>query len=102
VGHNYSGVARSLRILDSLDGVDAGRWDALAGGNPTTSFAFLDSLHRTRRAAASTGWTPCFPSLWAGERLVAAAPAYLKSHSFGEYVFDWAWADAYERHGLAY
>jgi uncharacterized protein len=102
VGHNYSGVARSLRILDSLDGVDAARWDALAGANPTASFAFLDSLHRTRRAAPASGWTPCFPTLWAGERLVAAAPAYLKSHSFGEYVFDWAWADAYERHGLAY
>ena len=102
MGHNYSGVARSLRILASLDGIDAARWDALAGGNPTVSHAFLDSLHRTGCASAASGWTPCFPTLWEGERLVAAAPAYFKSHSFGEYVFDWAWAEAYERHGLAY
>jgi len=95
-------VARSLRILASLDGIDAARWDALAGGNPTVSHAFLDSLHRTGCASAASGWTPCFPTLWEGERLVAAAPAYFKSHSFGEYVFDWAWAEAYERHGLAY
>src|SRR5690242_6848823 len=102
VTDNYSGAARSLRILDSLDGIDAGRWDALALGNPTLSFAFMDSLHRTGRASRASGWTPCSPTLWEGDRLVAAAPAYLKSHSFGEYVFDWAWADAYERHGLAY
>jgi predicted N-acyltransferase len=95
-------VARSLRILESLEAVDATRWDALAGGNPTLSHAFLDSLHATGCATARSGWKPCYPSLWEGERLVGAAPAYFKSHSFGEYVFDWAWADAYERHGLAY
>ena len=95
-------MARSLRILDSLDGVDPLQWDALAHGNPTLSHAFLDSLHRTGCASRASGWTPCFPTLWEGERLAGAAPAYLKSHSFGEYVFDWAWADAYESHGLAY
>ena len=93
---------QSLRILDSLDGVDPARWDALALGNPTLSFAFLDSLHRTGCASAASGWAACYPTLWDGERLVGAAPVYAKSHSFGEYVFDWAWADAYERHGLAY
>jgi predicted N-acyltransferase len=95
-------VARSLRILDSLDGVDATQWDALAGGNPTLSHAFLDSLRATGCASAKSGWKACYPTLWEGDRLVGAAPAYFKSHSFGEYVFDWAWADAYERHGLAY
>jgi predicted N-acyltransferase len=54
------------------------------------------------RAAAKTGWAPQFPTLWEGERLVAAAPLYVKSHSYGEYVFDWAWAEAYERHGIDY
>jgi len=93
---------QSLRILESLDGVDPARWDALALGNPTLSFAFLDSLHRTGCASAASGWAPCYPTLWEGDRLVGAAPAYAKSHSFGEYVFDWAWADAYERHGIAY
>jgi predicted N-acyltransferase len=95
-------VSRSLRILDSLQAVDATQWDALAGANPTLSHAFLDSLHASGCASPRSGWKPCYPSLWEGERLVGAAPAYLKSHSFGEYVFDWAWADAYERHGLAY
>jgi predicted N-acyltransferase len=95
-------VARSFRILDSLEGVDPLQWEALAGGNPTLSHAFLDTLHATGCAAPRSGWKPCYPTLWEGERLVGAAPAYFKSHSFGEYVFDWAWADAYERHGLAY
>jgi predicted N-acyltransferase len=95
-------VAHSLRILETLDGVDPLAWDALAGGNPTLSFAFLDSLHRTGCASAASGWAPCYPTLWDGDRLAGAAPLYAKSHSFGEYVFDWAWADAYERHGVAY
>jgi predicted N-acyltransferase len=95
-------VAHSLRILETLDAVDPLAWDVLAGGNPTLSFAFLDSLHRTGCASAASGWAPCYPTLWDGERLAGAAPLYAKSHSFGEYVFDWAWADAYERHGIAY
>ena len=95
-------MARNLRILDSLEGVDAAAWDALARGNPTLAHAFLDSLHRTGCAAAASGWAPCYPSLWEDGRLVGAAPLYLKSHSYGEYVFDWGWAEAYERHGLAY
>src|SRR5512135_375206 len=101
-GLNYSDVPQSLRILDTLDGVDPARWDALALGNPTLSFAFLDSLHRTGCASSSSGWAPCYPTLWDAERLLGGAPLYAKSHSFGEYVFDWAWADAYERHGIAY
>ena len=95
-------MARNLRILDSLEGVDAAQWDALARGNPTLAHAFLDSLHRTGCAAAASGWAPCYPTLWEGEELVGAAPLYLKSHSFGEYVFDWGWAEAYERHGVPY
>jgi predicted N-acyltransferase len=95
-------VADRLRILESLEGVEAARWDALAGGNPTVCHAFLDSLHRSGCAAAKSGWAPRYLTLWDGARLEAAVPLYLKSHSYGEYVFDWAWADAYERHGLAY
>ena len=93
---------QSLRIIDSLEAVAPAAWDALTSGNPTLSHAFLDSLHRTGCAAPKTGWSPQYPTLWEGERLVAAAPLYVKSHSYGEYVFDWGWADAYERHGLAY
>ncbi|HUP29311.1 MAG TPA: GNAT family N-acetyltransferase [Usitatibacter sp.] len=95
-------MADSLRILDSLDGIDPARWDALAGGNPTLSHAFLDSLHRSGCAAAKSGWVPQYLSLWDGARLAGAVPLYVKGHSYGEYVFDWAWAEAYERHGLDY
>jgi len=95
-------VPETLRILDSLEDVRAGEWDALAGGNPTLAHAFLDSLHRTGCAAPASGWSAQFPTLWRDGRLVGAAPLYVKAHSYGEYVFDWGWADAYERHGLAY
>ncbi len=95
-------VPDTLRFLESLDGVSAAEWDALAGPNPTLAYAFIDSLHRSGCAARASGWLPRFPTLWEDGRLVGAAPLYVKSHSFGEYVFDWAWAEAYERHGIAY
>ncbi|HEX7403355.1 MAG TPA: peptidogalycan biosysnthesis protein, partial [Usitatibacter sp.] len=95
-------MPETLRILDSLEGVVPADWDALAGGNPTVAYAFLDSLHRSGCATTRTGWSPQYVSAWLGERLVGAAPLYVKSHSYGEYVFDWGWAEAYERHGLAY
>ena len=91
-----------LRILDSLDAVPPDAWDRLHGGNPTLAHAFLSSLHRSGCASPDTGWAPCYLTLWEGAELAGAVPLYAKSHSYGEYVFDWAWADAYDRHGLAY
>ena len=99
---NYPTLDETLRILDSLAGVDAAQWDALAGGNPTLAHAFLDSLHASGCAGPRAGWAPQYLTAWDGSRLVGAVPLYVKSHSYGEYVFDWAWADAYERHGLEY
>ena len=58
----------------------------------------MPAAARRRRA----GWTPQFVTLWRGKALMAACPLYVKDHSYGEYVFDWAWANAYEQHGLAY
>jgi uncharacterized protein len=95
-------VQESVRFVESLEGISAEAWDRLHGGNPTLSHAFLDSLHRTGCASARTGWSPLYLTLWNGDSLDGAVPLYAKSHSYGEYVFDWAWADAYERHGLAY
>src|SRR5690242_15621116 len=95
-------MAETLRILESLAGVDPARWNELAGGNPTLSHEFLHALHETGCASPRTGWKPQYLTLWDDARLAGAVPLYLKSHSRGEYVFDWAWADAYERHGLAY
>ena len=95
-------MPETLRILDSLEGVDAAQWDALARGNPTVAHAFLDSLHATGCASAESGWAPQYLTAWDGDALAGAVPLYVKSHSYGEYVFDWAWAEAYERHGIDY
>ena len=91
-----------VRVLDDLSGVSAPGWNRLAGGHPMLSHEFFHALHETGCAGAETGWLPQFLTLWQGEALKAAMPLYLKSHSYGEYVFDWAWADAYQRHGLEY
>ena len=79
--------------------------DLLNGADQATPFMRLEyfrALHDSGSAVAESGWQPQFVGVWLGDALVAACPAYLKSHSYGEYVFDWAWADAYRRHGLAY
>jgi uncharacterized protein len=90
------------RIGSGVAALDAGAWDALSSGDPFLSHAFLSSLEDSRSVGPGTGWTPA-PILVEDEgRLVAAVPAYLKSHSQGEYVFDHGWADAWERAGGAY
>jgi uncharacterized protein len=95
-----------IRTISSLGEVGQAVWNDLAGrqpaANPFVSFAFLNALHESQSASPSTGWRPQFLTAWKGETLAAAAPLYAKTHSYGEYVFDWAWADAYRRHGLAY
>ncbi len=92
----------TLQVLDSLDRVDAAQWNGLAGGHPFLRYELFRALHDSGCATARTGWLPQFLTLWDKKRLCGAMPLYLKSHSFGEYVFDWAWADAYKRHGLRY
>jgi predicted N-acyltransferase len=96
-----------IRVLDSPLELDAGTWNGLLAQQPQpTPFMqhdYLAALHRSSSACPATGWTPRFVTLWdAAGILQAACPLYLKSHSRGEYVFDWAWADAHLRHGLAY
>jgi predicted N-acyltransferase len=70
-------------------------------GSPL-SHAYLSALETSGCVSPRTGWTPRHAALWEGDTLLAAMPLYLKTHSYGEYVFDWAWADAYQRHGLDY
>jgi predicted N-acyltransferase len=95
-----------LRVVESLAGVPAGDWNCLAPGDPFTSHQFISALIDTGCASARTGWRPQILLLerdtGAGYALAGALPLFLKSHSYGEYVFDWAWADAYQRQGLAY
>ena len=91
-----------LRLIDDLSAIDAVAWDTLANGQAPLSHAFLATLEATGCVGPATGWHPRHATLWEGDRLVAAMPLYEKDHSYGEYVFDWAWAEAYARHGLAY
>ena len=91
------------RIAAGVGGLNAAAWDRLANGDPFVGHAFLSALEESGSVGPGTGWTPA-PILVEDEasHLVAAAPAYLKTHSQGEYVFDHGWADAWERAGGEY
>jgi predicted N-acyltransferase len=91
-----------VRVAESLAGVPAAQWNALAAGSPFLRHEFLHALLESGCASARTGWQPQFLLLERDGRLAGAMPLFVKSHSRGEYVFDWAWADAYARAGLAY
>jgi predicted N-acyltransferase len=104
------------RIVSSLADVGQAQWDGLLAAhsrtngateiepeiNPFLRYAFLHAMHETGCAAVDSGWQPQYITVWHGEELAGAMPLYVKWHSYGEYVFDWAWADAYQRHGLEY
>lgn len=112
---NARGAGRSddyrMRLIDDLGELPADQWDGLLerSRNPTPFLrhAFLHALQASGSATAETGWNTRFLTLWRGgpdgkERLAAAMPLYAKTHSYGEYVFDWAWADAYARNDIDY
>jgi len=86
--------------------VPAQAWNALlkqeADPSPFMKHEYLAALHESGCAGPEAGWQAQFVTLWQGERLCAACAMYLKNHSYGEYVFDWAWANAYNQHGLDY
>ncbi|HEU4440729.1 MAG TPA: GNAT family N-acetyltransferase [Burkholderiales bacterium] len=92
----------SIEVVESLAGVDAAEWNALAGKQPFVRHEFLSALIDTGCASARSGWLPQFLLVRRAGALVAAMPLFAKSHSYGEYVFDWAWAEAHERHGIEY
>src|ERR1700749_2171050 len=106
----------TARVVPSIAPIDAGAWDACANPpgrvfeeaegeryNPFLAHAFLNALEASGSVGGRTGWAPAHLTVEdAGGRMVAAAPCYLKSHSPGEYFFDHAWADAYERAGGSY
>lgn len=99
----------TIRVADSLADVDVAQWDALTNDNPTLRHAFLQSMIDAKATTAASGWLPQFVLLYRRadtndphEQLCGALPLYMKGHSYGEYVFDWAWADAYHRAGLDY
>jgi uncharacterized protein len=95
--------AYRIEIIDSLAAISADDWNAVAGSEyPFTRHEFLHTLERTGCADAASGWKAQHVLVKRGARLVAVMPLYLKFHSYGEYVFDWSWADAYQRYGKNY
>ena len=92
-----------VRLSHRIDEIDPARWDAVVGRDyPFLRHPFLQALEASGAVSVETGWQPLHLTLWEQERLLGLMPLYLKSHSYGEYVFDWSWADAYRRHGLDY
>lgn len=92
-----------VRVLERVGAVPAAAWDALVGeGSPFLEHTFLTTLEDARCVGEGTGWTPCPVTVWRGERLVGAAPAYAKAHSYGEFVYDWQWANFAHRNGIRY
>ena len=93
------------RIVSDLAEIGPARWNAVLAhetANPFVRYEFLSALHASQCASEHTGWEPHYLTLWQGDDLKAATPLYRKHHSYGEYVFDWAWADAHQRHGIDY
>jgi uncharacterized protein len=93
-----------VSVLTSLDTLSATQWNALGGvrDNPFLRHEFLAGLETCGCVGDHWGWSPRHLALHQGERLIGAVPMYRKTHSYGELVFDHAWADAYRRAGLAY
>jgi hypothetical protein len=96
------GGLESLAVVESLAEVDRDEWNALAGEQPFVRHEFLSALVDTGCAVGRSGWLPRFLCLRRAGALVGAMPLFGKMHSYGEYVFDWAWADAHERNGVQY
>jgi predicted N-acyltransferase len=92
-----------IKLITDLNEIDPGAWDALTGDDdPFVEHAFLSTLEESGSVGADTGWSPCHLTVWDEEKLVGALPLYQKGHSYGEYIFDWAWADAATRLGISY
>jgi predicted N-acyltransferase len=93
----------SAEFITSLDRIAAASWNGVTGTDyPFLRHEFLYGLEKTACTTAETGWQPCHLLLRQENALAAVMPLYLKSHSYGEYVFDWSWADAWRQSGLAY
>ena len=95
-----------IQVHNSPGDIPPTAWDELlaqqAHPTPFMRHAYLWALHASGSAGSATGWEPKFITLWTDNTLQAAVAVYLKTHSYGEYVFDWAWADAHQRYGLPY
>lgn len=92
----------SVRALTSINQIEATSWDALWSDYPFTRHAFLNALENSGCTTKQNGWQVQHLLYEKNQRVLAAMPLYLKYDSWGEYVFDWSWADAYQRYGFEY
>jgi predicted N-acyltransferase len=101
---NDAGGAISVKVHAAIADIPAAAWDACAGdGNPSVCHAFLNALEESGSTTSRTGWMPQHLSIAAPDGVIAGVvPLYAKTHSYGEYIFDYGWADAYERAGGRY
>ena len=101
---NDTGETVAVRVHGSLREIPPAEWDRCAGDvNPSLCYAFLSAMEDSGSATERTGWAPQHLTIAdAAGRVIGAAPLYLKNHSYGEYIFDYGWADAYERAGGRY
>lgn len=100
-----AGAAVTARFVDSIAEIGRVGWNGLTGtGNPFMRYEFLHALEETGCTDAASGWRPRHLALYEGadERCRVIVPLYEKTNSWGEYVFDWSWANAYQQHGIAY
>ncbi|MBR58265.1 MAG: GNAT family N-acetyltransferase [Myxococcales bacterium] len=93
----------SIQVVKEIGAIPADDWNGLVSPNdPFTRHGFLRALEESNSVGPGTGWLPCHVAVYEEEKLVGAVPLYLKSNSYGEYIFDWGWAGASQRAGLPY
>lgn len=101
--NTLSSVDLHIELRTSVDGIAPAAWDALTGDrDPFVEHAFLAALEESGSVGADAGWQPVHVTVWAGERLVGALPLYAKDDSWGEFIFDFAWARASQQLGVPY
>lgn len=100
----FEGQQQHWAFVSGMNALNKDEWNTLVDADqPFLRYEFLSALEQSGAVSAHTGWQPVhYVARSDAGDLLALAPTYLKSHSYGEYVFDWAWADAYQRHGLDY
>jgi uncharacterized protein len=92
-----------IERLSCIEQVDVAAWRALESPDfPFFDYEFLRALERSGSIGGASGWSPVYLACKEGERVLGALCLYLKTHSYGEYIFDWEWAHAYRQHGLPY
>ncbi|MHC8865448.1 GNAT family N-acetyltransferase [Arenicellales bacterium IMCC57338] len=100
---NHKAERVILTTNPSITALDQRQWNMMVPeDDPSLQYEFLRALEDSGSCISETGWAPCHIAASIDGQLIGGAPCYLKNHSYGEFVFDWAWANAYERAGMSY